>query len=236
MTTDADIKWFIQSLKKPFDMRGSLWKPEENVRIEQYQNLARAFFLDLKNSSVITLYDVLYPPFAPFDHNKIIKLVKINIGIMEKLPKINEFTGDEQFFILCNNYLFWVEQVKSILLPFVERIYNTIPKTEREKKKIVKPNFRSTLRLVMTVLINYRNGKYSDLFSDIDVDLRNAIAHPNIDFGETKIMYDNKSISGLDLITLIRKMALLFTILYNISTLVFTEETIQELRKRGYTI
>ena len=231
MTTDADIRWFIQSLKKPFDMRGSLWKPEENVRIEQYQNLARAFFLDLKNHGVITFYDVFN---APIDHEKIKKLVKINIDIMIKLPIINEFTGDEQFFILCNSYLFWVEQIKSILLPFVERIYSTIPKTER--KKIRKPNFRSTLRPVMTMLTNYQNGKYSDLFSDINVVLRDAIAHSNIDFGETEIMYDSKSISGSDLITLIRKMAFLFTILYNTSTLIFAEETIQELRKQGYTI
>ena len=62
----------------------------------------------------------------------------------------------------------------------------------------MKPHLASTLGQVMKVLRAYRYGKIIDLFADVNVKLRNAIAHfGKLDFGNTEISYDN-SISGID--------------------------------------
>jgi len=231
--TDDNIRQFIQSLKKPFDMRNKIWKPEDNERIEKLQNLTKAFFESLKLDNIIKLNDVFHSPKDPLE---ILKQTRNNMSIYSKLYKTDEFTGDEQFLILCSLYLFWVEQIKTLFLPYIERIYYAIPKNVRKKERIRKANSKSTITPVLDVLRKYKNGKYSALFSDINVELRNAIAHFNFYFGETDITYDGRTISGQDFLVLVKNVTLLFPILHGTPQEIFANEMIDELRKRGYDI
>lgn len=231
--TDNDIQQFILSSKKPFDMRSSVWKPEDNARIEKLQILAKAFFEDLKDDNVIDLYDVFRSPIDPME---ILKQTRNILSILTKLPKIDEFTGDDQFLILCALYLFVVEQINTLFLGYIVKIYYTLPEDVRKRDKIKKPNSKSTLRPVINVLQKYKSRQYSNLFSDIDINLRNAIGHFSFHFGEKDIIYNGKTISGQDFLILIRKMVILFQILLGTPQKIFANEAKEELLKLGYTV
>lgn len=228
----GDITEIVESLKKPFDMRDKIGKPEDNPKIEKLQNLSKAFIEDLKNDKVISLYEIFNSPIDPLE---VVKQTRNVTNIYRKLFKTEEFTGDEQFLILCSLYLFWVELIRTLFLQYIERIFNTIPKDILQKDNIQKPK-NWTLAPVINVLKKYKNGIYSELFSDINVDLRNSIGHFNFHFGETDITYDGKTISGQDFLILFKWIIILFPILYSMPQRVFANEFIEELRKRGYDV
>jgi len=230
--TETDIKEFVQSLKKPFDMRGKIWKLEDNAKIEKLQNISKAFYEDLKNDKVISLYEIFESPIDPLE---VVKQTRNVNNIYHKLGKTDVFTGDEQFLILCSLYLFWVEQIRRLFLQYIERIYYTIPIDVRKKENIQIPKYW-TLVPVINLLKKYKNGKYLELFSDINVDLRNSIGHFNFHFGETDITYDGKTISGKDFLILFKWIIILFPILHSMPQKVFASEAIEELRKSGYDV
>lgn len=218
-----ELERFLRNVKKPTDIRGSHFTKQENSRIADYQKLAPYFFEDLKNNGYIKFEDY----YDVDDVDKLEKLdkqstwfarfVKIASDVSNKL---GGFSGDEQFFILGSIYIFWCEQTKRLFVDFIKDINSNLASSERERFGC------PTLTPVVRVLRKYKNGKYGDLFSDVDCDLRNAFAHFSMDFDNKKneIVYGSRRISSIDFLSLTRKMAGLFTVLYAEQLKVFALE------------
>ena len=76
----------------------------------------------------------------------------------------------------------------------------------------------------LVVMNAYRKGKFSKLFAEIDIDLRNAVVHFSFDFLDDEISYDGKSIPTLDFVSKYRKVAALFAVLFSSRVKAFAKE------------
>lgn len=111
---------------------------------------------------------------------------------------------------LLSLYLSLCEHVKSLFSDSIRKINKRLPPKKRKRLK----GF-ITLGPLVWILRNYKKGKYACLFSEIDVDLRNAAAHFMYEFLNDKIRYgDNKTISTLDLLFKHGKISALLAILF----------------------
>ena len=224
MVEIKEVGRFLAYLKKPTDITGLHFKKEENNRIRIYQSLAPSFYEDLKSDGFLKFADY----YDVTDEKKLEELDKQSIWV-ERFTKIasdvsnklaGKFSGDEQFFILGSIYVFWCEQIKALFVDFIRDINNSLPVNEREKLRY------PTLTPVTSILSKYKNKKYADLFSDVDCDLRNAFAHFGFDFDDKRdeIIYRKRRISSVKFLSLVRKMAALFTVLYSQQPKVFISE------------
>jgi len=208
MSQRSEIIRFLEELQKPVDIaRAPDFTPEEIPVIKRYQDLAKELFTDLKADGYISFEDVKE---APEEIERRSKFTKITTDLANKLMKTKEFVAQEQFFILLSLYLWECEVTKNL---FREQLIKNI-NAHLPPKRRVKIGKHVTLGPFVEVMKRYRKGKYVDLFSDINVDLRNAFAHFKFDFPDDEILYFNKSISTLDLIYNYRKITALPVVLY----------------------
>ena len=218
-----ELERFLESVKKPTDIRSPQFTQKENIRIADYQKLAPHLFKDLKKDGYMRFenyYDVnAKKTLEELDRQSLwfARFVKIASNVSNKL---GGFSGEEQFFILGSIYVFWCEQIKKLFIDFIRPMNYNLPRRKREQFGY------PTLTPVIRVLSKYRNGKYNDLFSDVDCDLRNAFAHFNLDFDDKKneIVYGGRRITSIDFLSLTRKMAGLLSILYAEQLKVFAPE------------
>ena len=229
MVSLEDVKWFAKWIQEPVEFRSETLSKPLNNRVGEYQTLAKLFFTDLKSDGIITFTNV-FSNTSEIDSRRVYQLIELSSNISQKLFDTKEFTGDEQFFILCMIYNSIVEHIKLLFLPYIGDIFQHLSNEYRKGKR--KPNNRSTLGPVMEVLRTYKNGKYIKLFSDINVMLRNSIAHFTIFFGDEDIFYDGNSISGGEFLSLIYKLKLLYSILSKSIMKEFENDVIQELQHR----
>jgi len=219
-------KW----IQEPVEFRSTKLSKPLNDRVGEYQTLAKPFFTDLKSDGIITFNNV-FSNTLEIDSRREYQLIELSSNISQKLFDTKEFTGDEQFFILCMIHNSTVEHIKLLFLPYVGDIFQHLSNEDRKGKR--KPNKRSTLGPVMEVLRAYKNGKYLELFSDINVMLRNSIAHFTISMGEEDIFYNNNSISGSEFLQLVYKLKLMYSVLLKSIMKEFENEVIQELQSRS---
>jgi len=227
MAKIEDVKQFIEYIKKPTDLTGLHFSQEENERIRRYRSLAPQLFQDLKNDGILKFED-----FFPSDNTKLAEIEKrdVNIARFTKLAsdisnKLSaNFSADEQYFILVMIYVFWCEEIRALFIDFIDHINETLSCPVRRGRF-------PGLRFVISVLSKYRDGKYRDLFSDIDCDLRNSFAHFDFSFDDEKneiVYYDNerneKRICARDFIKLFRLIPALLAILYAEQIKVFASE------------
>jgi len=83
---------------------------------------------------------------------------------------------------------------------------------------------------------DYKNGKYSSLFKDIDVDLRNSFVHGKINFLDSEMEYydyesKKKTLSLDDFLTKYKKLPPLYATLYFYRMKIFLDET-KEIAKK----
>ncbi len=230
MVSPKDVAWFVKWIKEPVEFRSPKLSKILNDRVGEYQILANPFFTDLKSDGIITFTNVFSntPEIASL---RTYQLIELSSSISTKLYDSKEFTGDEQFFILCMIHNSIVEHVKLLFLPFIADIFQHLSTEDRKGKR--KPNNASTLGPVMGVLRAYKNGKYLELFSDIDVTLRNSIAHLTIFFGDEDIIFNSNSISGREFLIRLYKLKLLYSVLSKSIMKEFENEVMQELQRRG---
>jgi hypothetical protein len=227
MVKIEDVERFIEYIKRPRDLTGPHFSREENERIKQYQSLAPLFFQDLKNDGFLKFED-LYPSnntkLVEIERqgDNFVRFTKLASGISNKL--FGNFSADEQYFILGLIYMFWCEEIRALFVDFIHDINKTLLHPVDLKRF-------PTLGPLISVLSQYKDGKYQDLFSDIDCDLRNSFAHFTFSFDDEKneiVYYDNsrneKRINAKDFIRLIRLTSALFTVLYAEQTKVFAPE------------
>ena len=230
MVSQEDAIWFAKWLQEPVEFRSKSLSKPLNDRVGEYQLLAKDLFHDLKRDGIISFTNV-FSNIPMSDSRKTYQLILLSSNISQKLWDTKEFTGDEQFFILCMIHNSIVEHIRLLFLPYIGDIFNHLPPIDRKGRK--KPSRRTTLGHLMNVLRLYKRRKYVDLFSDINVELRNSIAHFTIFFGDGDIYYNGNSISGGDFLLIVYKLKLLYSVLSKFIMKVFESEAIQELKKRG---
>lgn len=235
MISQKDALLFAKWIQEPVEFRNEVLSKDKNKRIEEYQKQAKSFFNDLKSDGIITFQNVFLDRdsiLQRFDFRRE-QLLKLSMNIQKKLWYSKEFTGDEQFFILCMIHNYFTESIKSLFLPYVREIHKRLPKKVRKRIKL-----KSILTLgpVMKVLRKYKRGKYKGLFSDINIDLRNSIAHFTTSFGEENVFYKVKGkdepISGHDFLLIVKKLVFLDAVLVHSIMKVFPTEVKQELKRR----
>lgn len=230
MVSPEEIAWFIKWIKEPVEFRSPKLSKTLNDRVGEYQILAKQFFTDLKSDGIITFTNV-FSNTPWIVSQRTYQLIELSSNISIKLFDTKEFTGDEQFFILCMIHNSIVEHVKLLFLPYIGGIFRHLSNEDRKRKR--KPNNKSTLGPVMEVLLAYKNGKYLELFSDINVMLRNSIAHFTIFFGDEDIFYNGNSISGGEFLSLVYKLKLLYSVLSKSIMKEFENDVMKELQHRG---
>jgi len=229
MVSQEDAIRFAKWIQEPVEFRSTSLSKTLNDRVGEYQILANDLFYDLKSDEIITFTNVFFN-IPMYVDRRIYQLMVLSSNISEKLFDTKEFTGDEQFFILCMIHNSIVEHVKLLFLPYIGDIFKHLPPIDRKGKS--KPSRRTTLGPVMDILRIYKRRKYVDLFSDINVALRNSIAHFTISFCEEDIFYNSNPISGGDFLLLVYKLKLLYAVLSKSIMKAFENEAIQELRDR----
>jgi len=219
---------FLEYLKTPVDIAGpKVWKPKEIEVIKEYQRLAPEFFADLKADKCLNFQDVF--PTEPLEavvsiqskENALLNSIHITINISNKLPKSSQvFEAEEQWSIFLSLYLSLCELVKNLFSDSIRKINKRLATKKRKRLKSF-----ITLGPLIWILRNYKKGKYSYLFSEVDVDLRNAAAHFSYEFLDDRIKYgNNKTISTLHLLLKYRKISALLAILYASKTKAFAPE------------
>jgi len=229
MISQKDAILFADWIQEPVEFRNKVYSKDKNERIGEYQQMAKFLSNDLKAEGITNFQNVILDResiMQTFDD----QLLQLNTGIILKLWNSKELNGDEQFYILCMIHNYWVESIKSLFQQYVRGIHTHLPKKEQKRIKLQK---QPTLGPVMKVLRTYKNGRYTDLFSDINVRLRNAIAHSSISFGDKDISYKGGPISGGELLRLIFLLPMLKTILSDSIIKSFDSEVIMYLIKRG---
>jgi hypothetical protein len=129
--------------------------------------LAKELFTDLKVDGYISFADVQEDPR---ETERRLKFTKITTDLADKLKKTREFVAEEQFFILLSLYLWECEVTKNL---FSERMIKNM-NAHLPHRRRVKIGKHVTLGPFLEVMKRYRKGKYVNLFSDINFDLRNA--------------------------------------------------------------
>lgn len=232
-----DVLDYLKYLKTPLDIADpKAWKPKEIKVLKSYQSLAPELFKDLKADNCLSFSDV-FPVQSrqAIDEicrqdDRLEKLTLITTNIANNLPKRSKFFGaEEQWFIFLSLYLSECEQIKSLFLDSVKKVNKKLLPKKRERLK----GF-ITLGPMINILKNYKNGKYGPLFSEVDVDLRNAIAHLTYEFSDDEIEYGNKKISTLDLIFKFRKVSALVAILFGNKLKTFATEFEQLAKHMGW--
>jgi hypothetical protein len=236
MISQKDARFFVKWIQEPVEFRSEVLSKDKNERIGEYQKQAKSFFNDLKSDDIITYQNVFLDKHSIVQRSDLrrIKLLELSANMTNKLWNSKEFTGDEQFFILCMIHNYFTESIKSLFLPYVKEIFNALDE-KVQKRLFKKGKLPSTLTLgpVMKVLREYKKGKYKDLFSDINVNLRNSIAHFTISFGEKNISYNGGHISGSEFLLLVIKLELLDAILSHSIMKEFPIEVKQYLSKKA---
>jgi hypothetical protein len=230
MVSQKDAVLFADWIQEPVEFKNKVYSKDQNDRIGEYQQLAKFLSNDLKAEGITNFQNVI------LDQESIMQtsnhqLLQLNTGIIPKLWTSKELNGNETFYVLCMIHNSWVENIKSLFQQYVRVIYTHLPK--KEQKRINLPR-QLTLGPVMKVLRAYKNGRYTNLFSDINVDLRNAIAHFNISFGDKDISYNDDVISGSELLLLVFLLPMLRIILSDSIMKAFDSEVINHLIKRGW--
>lgn len=232
-----EILDFLEYLKTPLDIADPKeWKPEEIEVLKKYQSLAPELFADLKADNCLNFSDV-FPVQLPEamarvnrEDNRLARFTQITSNITNSLAKSKKIFGaEEQWFIFLSLYLSECERIKSLFLDSIRKINKKLPPKKRQRLK----GF-ITLGPLITILRNYKKGKYAYLFSEIDVELRNGVAHFSYEFLNDKIQYgDNKTISTLALLFKYRKISALLAILFGNKTKAFAKEFEQLAKKMG---
>lgn len=233
MVKKQDVLDYLRYLKTPLDIADpKIWKPEEIKVLKSYQSLAPELFKDLKADNCLSFRDVS-PILSPAaideirrQDDRLVKFTLITTNIANSLSKSSKIFGAyEQWFIFLSLYLSGCEQIKDFFLDSIKKANKKLPPKKRER-------FRGfvTLSPLINTLKKYKNGKYAPLFSEIDVDLRNAAAHLTYEFSDDEIIYDNKKITTLDLILKYRMISALVAILFGNKMKAFAKE-FEELAK-----
>ena len=228
---------YLKYLKTPLDITDSKeWKPKEIEVLKNYQNLAPKLFNDLKSDNCLTFEDVF--PTRSVEalderlrqNERFVKFTRIASNISNNLPKSSMILGaEEQWTIFLSLYLSQCEQIKSLFEDYILKVNRRLPEKKRECLKSF-----VTLGPLISVLKKYKSGKYAHLFTEIDVDLRNAVAHLKYDFVDDEVGYGkNKRITTHNLIFKYRMISALLAILFGNKTKAFAKEFEELAREKG---
>jgi len=234
MVQRQDVLDYLKYLKTPLDIADpKAWKPEEIKVLKSYQKLAPELFKDLKADNCLSFSEV-FPVQSPqaIDEmrgkdDRLVKSTWMTTNIANNLLKSGKIFGAEgQWFILLSLYQCECEQIKSFFLDSIKKVNKRLPPKKRERLKSF-----VTLGPMIRILKNYKKGKYVSLFSEVDVDLRNAVAHFAYEFSDDEIEYAGKKISTLGLVFKFRKVSALVAILFGNKLKAFAAE-FEQLAKR----
>ena len=161
---------------------------------------------------------------------QIVEFSKFTTELSNKLVGTEELHAEEQWYILLNLYLSMCEMIKFQYDDYIRDIYNDLT----DKSGLNLGRFL-TMWPFKEIMIRYKDGKYSDSFVFINVDLRNAIAHMSYRFDENDntIHYSDTSIEGLELLKLYRMSSVLFSLIFINKMKVFSEEYEEFAKEKG---
>ena len=219
----------IKYLENPLEFyKDPVYSPEEKRDIKRFEKLAIKFYNALKKDKYIPMQ---ISSQEKRDDRTVVRFTKTTIDISNKLVRIDEFNAEEAWFILLSLYCWWWEMIKNLLLNVATRIHKDL----KGKK------FKSfmTMYPFMNIMNDYKNGKFSALFSDIDVDLRNSFIHGDFNFVDDEIEYydirrGKKKLKLKNFISKYKKLAPLYATLYLYRTKTFAEEIREIARKKGF--
>ena len=122
--------------------------------------------------------------------------------------------------------------IRNLLVEVAKKIFQSLKGKKWGKKFMMMGDF-------LQMINEYKNGKYSFLFSDIDVDLRNSFVHSNIDFLNDEIGYFDsrgvkKTLKQEDFLSKYKKLAALYATLFSYRTKVFLDEMKRTAKKMGF--
>ncbi|MGD8545003.1 MAG: hypothetical protein PVH12_02405 [Candidatus Bathyarchaeota archaeon] len=183
MVTKEDVKNLIDFLNTDIELhKDEAYNQREKEVIKVIDEWTCEFYEDLKADNYI---EMNIPEEHRIKEKQIAKFSKIATNISNKLIGKSEFESEEQWFIFLSIYCWWCEAIKSQLEDVAIKIYEGIRGNNW--------NGFMTLGKAMGIIREYKNGKYIDLFSNIDVYLRNSFVHCDIDFPNNEVIYyDNR--------------------------------------------
>lgn len=202
---------------------------DERRDIKKFEELVSEFYSDLKEDGHITLQ---IPEHERKESERMARFSKITIDIPNKLIKTKEFKPEEQWYILLSVYCWWSEVIKNLLSEVAKKIFQELRGKKWEKEFM-------TMGPFLCIMNEYKNGKYSPLFSDINLDLRNSFVHGKIDFPNNEIIYydpkgEEKKMSLKDFLSHFKKLPPLCTYLFAYRLRAFREEIREFAKTRGF--
>jgi len=219
----------IEYLGKPLEFyKDPVYTTEEKKAIKEFEELAFKFYNDLKKDGHITFTP---PKLETEDDKRIVRFTKITMDISNKLVRTKEFNAEEGWFILLSLYCWYCEMVKNLLSEITIKIYESL-KSKEWSRFMMMGHF-------MAVMNEYKDGKYSFMFSDIDVDLRNSFVHGKIDFPNDEIeYYDSRGVKKTlkleDFLSKYKKVPALYATLFLYRIKVFRDEMKEIAKKMGF--
>lgn len=229
MVSKEEMLGLIKHLEKPLRFyEDPVYSVEEKEDIKTFEELVIEFYTELKKDGYIIM---MIPEKEMEEDKRIVRFTKTTIDISNKLVKTREFNAEEGWFILLSLYCWWCEMIKNLLLDISMKIYTTL-------KGKGFPGFMTMYPFVNT-MNEYKNGKFSSLFSDIDVDLRNSFVHGKINFPNNEIEYYGyngvKRVLKLeDFISKYEKLAPLYATFFAYRLKIFAEEMKEIAKKKGF--
>jgi len=127
-------------------------------------------------------------------------------------------------------YCWNCEMIKNLLLDFAVRINSNL--------RLVNPSSFLTMYPFMVIMNGYKSGKYTYLFSEIDVGLRNSFAHGKVNFLNDKVVYydsqgEEKSLKLTELLSKYKKIPALYGTLFAYRMKAFSDELKNLAKKQG---
>ena len=229
MVGKEEILGLVEFLRKPLEFyKDPVYSQDEKEDIKKIEELAFQFYNDLKKDGHIT------PIIQERDRKedeRIVRFTKITMDISNKLVRTKEFNAEEGWFILISLYCWNCEMIKNLLSEVAIKIYGNLEGKEW-KGFMMMGAFMDTMN-------RYKNGKYSSLFSEIDVNLRNSFVHGKISFLNLEMEYydseNNKVRLKLDdFLSKYKKLPPLYATLYLYRMKVFLDEIEDYAKKMGF--
>ena len=229
LVSKDEVLKLIGHLEKPLEFyKDPVYTQEEKEVIKKFEELTGEFYKDLKNDKHVIFR---ISKRDEKEEKRILRFTKMVIDISNKLVRTEEFNAEEGWFILLSLYCWNCEMIKNLLLDVTVKIYESLEGKAWEDFMTMGP--------FIDIMNRYKNGKYTFLFSEIDVDLRNSFVHGKIDFPNNEIEYydsnDNKKKLKLDaFLSKYKKMAPLYATLFFYEKKIFLDEIKDFAKKKGF--
>lgn len=230
MVSKEEILQLIEHLEKPLAFyEDPVYTKQEKNDIKEFEELVIGFYNDLKKDQHI---EMRIPEQETGEDKRIVWFTKVTMDISNKLVQTKEFNAEEGLFILLSLYCLYCEMIKNLLLHITFKIYRSLKGEEWNRGFMMLGRFIGTMK-------EYKNGKYSALFSDIDVDLRNSFVHGKINFPNNEVEYYDsenikKSLKLSDFLSKYKKLPPLYTTFFAYRMKIFVDEIKDYATKRGF--